>query len=194
MSKKAPDTVVPPTAAQPEAPPALILFGLDEANKAHAARFGEADVELAERAAGMMGLRCLKVATPEVAAIALGLPQGRVFSSGRGFVPFAKTAVYDRLSGFNEVYAPAPPPEVVDAPAPEVTSTPATWADIVVGGLVLASEGESEGWFEAVVIEDRGEDLLVLRWRDWPDNEPFPRRREHIALLPPASAEVGAQV
>jgi hypothetical protein len=77
---------------------ALIVFGLDEAGKPHASSFGQADAELAEKAARLMGLRILRVETHEHREIAAKLPQGRVFESGKGFVPFVKAAVYERLS------------------------------------------------------------------------------------------------
>ena len=57
---------------------------------------------------------------------------------------------------------------------------------------MLASMGESEGWYEAIVAEDRGEALFVLRWRDWSDHDAFVRRADGLALLPAVPVEVAA--
>lgn len=58
-----------------------------------------------------------------------------------------------------------------------------------VGAVVLACETPGEGWFEVTVAAHKGADLVLLRWRDWPDLPPFVRRRDHLALLPPALNE-----
>ncbi|MCJ2128091.1 hypothetical protein [Methylobacterium sp. E-045] len=65
-------------------PPAVILFGTDEGGKPHASTFARAEVELAERAAGLMGLRVLHITTDEHRAVASQLPAGQIFAqSGR---------------------------------------------------------------------------------------------------------------
>ncbi len=43
--------------------PALLVFGRDEAGKAHAARFTNTEAKLAEKAAALMNLRILQVRT-----------------------------------------------------------------------------------------------------------------------------------
>jgi hypothetical protein len=53
------------------------------------------------------------------------------------------------------------------------------------GALVLASVGSAEGWWESVIVEI-SEDLLTLKWRDWPDEPTFVRRTSQIALLHPS--------
>ena len=40
------------------------------------------------------------------------------------------------------------------------------------------------GWWKATVTEVDN-DVLVLRWRDWPDEPAFSRRRSELALLHP---------
>ena len=174
--------------------PAVIVFGKDEAGKAHASRFGEADAELAIKAAGLMRYQVLRVTTPDIAATVPNLPQGRIFAaSGRGFVPFCKTAVYEALCAFPGAFAPPPPPEPQPEPPLAVTGTPQRWEDLQVGSLVLASTGPDDGWFEAVVAEARGDAIFVLRWQGWPDHDPFVRRADGLALLParPKEAAVG---
>src|SRR3954447_16758635 len=68
--------------------PALVVFGRDEAGKAHASSFAQGEAKLAERAAGLMGLRLLPVITEAEQALAAKVPRGRVFASGKAFVPF----------------------------------------------------------------------------------------------------------
>lgn len=178
------------TAAAAE--PAVVVFGRDEANKAHASWFGAADVELAIKAAGMMGMRVLPVTTDEHRAAASKLAAGRIFESGKGFVPFAKEAAYKALETFDEAYAPSAPPE----PAPEVFVAPssiaATWADLAVGAVVLASPGEDEGWWTAVIVEDRGERLFVLRWVGFDSEPTFVRRGDELGLMAPSTALTAA--
>ncbi len=172
--------------------PAVVVFGKDEAGKAHASWFAEAEAELATEAAGLMGYRVLPVTSPDIAAKAQELAAGRVFASGKGFVPFCKMGVYEALSGFDGAFAPPPPPEPQPLPPLAATSTPQRWEDLGVGSLVLASVGPDEGWYEAVVTEARGEELFVLRWQGWEDHDAFVRRADGLALLPSRSAETKA--
>lgn len=92
---------------------ALVVFGLDDAGKAHASRFDAASAELAEKAAGLMGMQSMKVDTDECRAAALALPLGRVFASGRApFVPFVKSTVYERLCGLAGIPSQSPKAKV----------------------------------------------------------------------------------
>ena len=60
---------------------------------------------------------------------------------------------------------------------------PKTWSEIQVGSLVIAQEGTAEeGWWEAVVTEVR-DDVLTLRWRDYPRQAALVRNRKAVALL-----------
>jgi len=77
--------------------PVLIVFGKDEANKPHASAFGEADVGLARKAAELMGMCAMPVETDAVRALAARLPDGRVFASGKAFVPFVKASLFEEL-------------------------------------------------------------------------------------------------
>ena len=77
--------------------PAVILFGKDETSKPHASYFHEADLAGALNAATLMKMKVLRTDTDERRAVAAELPQGRVFASGRAFVPFVAAPVYQRL-------------------------------------------------------------------------------------------------
>ncbi len=189
--------------------PALIVFGPDKDGKPHASWFAEQDLTLATKAAGVMGMRTLPLQEEAAFAIAAQLPQGRVFASGRAFVPFVAKGVYARLNalaGPGEVIVPAADakaaggaakgpnePSISEAqPNGEVARYPRNWAGVAIGSLVLISEGEGDGWYEAEVIEAKAGGIYALRWRDWPDLPLLVRRREHMALLHPNTAAAEA--
>ena len=170
-----------------DAAPAIVIFGKDEGGKAHAAWFVAVDAEAAERAAGYMKLRALRVSTPEHRALAQEAPLGRIFESGKAFAPFAKMALYDRLSATEGVFDPPAPPEPEPVATLAATDVPRTWADIRAGSLVLASADVDDGWWPAIIAEARGEDLFVLRWQGWADEPPFVRRGADLGLMPPSA-------
>ncbi|MBZ9925027.1 hypothetical protein [Mesorhizobium sp. BR1-1-4] len=191
------------TGAPAAALPALIVLGLDEGGKAHASWFGEAEVGLAEKAAGMMGMAALPVAdASDLKGLADKLPQGRVFESGRAFVPFVKRTVYDAIATHLPPGYRFPTRAADDRPAPGKSKKasggaapeggpkrpephrPTDWDKIEVGSLVLATEGAFQGWYEATVTKISPEDL-TLRWRDWLEMPAFTRKPNHIALLHP---------
>lgn len=187
----------------------LIVFGLDQNSKPHASWFTETDVPLAEKAAGMMGMKVLRLMTDEQQGLAGKIPQGRVFGSGKCFVPFCNRTLFGQLEAMGG--ETPPPPEAADIQAtstaeltgdgqttgqptdiaPKLTA-PSTWADITVGSVVLATEGHMEGWFEAVVVEAKPNNLFMLKWRDWFEEPAFPRKRGHLGLLPPAEVATKA--
>ncbi|MDF2598983.1 MAG: hypothetical protein K0Q54_1806 [Methylobacterium brachiatum] len=190
--------------------PALIVFGPDKDGKPHASWFTEPDAALATKAAGVMNMRTLLLRTEAHRTLAAELPQGRVFASGRAFVPFVKKSLYDRLSASA---GPAEAPETATGETVALASATATgdtgdqtstatatgepryprsWVGVAIGSLVLITEGDQDGWYEAEVIEAKTGGIYTLRWRDWPDLPLLVRRREHMALLHPNTAAVEA--
>jgi hypothetical protein len=182
----------------------LIVFGLDEAQKPHASWFEKADAPLAAKAAGLMGMKVLRLTDDEQRGLAGKLPKGRVFESGKAFVPFVNKALYSQLAAMGGE-EPSVDLAVVQAasedeqagegsahtkPADAVSSPVASsWASITVGSVVLVTEGRpQEGWWEAVVTEVKAGDLLVLRWRDFDEESPLVRKRQQVALLYPTKA------
>lgn len=204
------DTATPEVVTFP-----VVVFGRDDKGKPHASRFEAAEAPLAEKAAGLMGMRVLRIVSEEGVAIAAKLPPGRVFASGRGFVPFVKAELFAKLEAAPGAFAPDRP---ADAPASAPNKPkgrrgavagghapgepaeaahgpgmpPADWAGITLGSLVLAAEeGKPAIWYVATVVAERGDDLFELRWLDDGDGE-LPlivRRREHLGLFPPAVLE-----
>lgn len=193
------------TASTAAVSPALILLGRDHAGKAHASWFDPDDAPLAKEAAGFMAMAALPVEGDELRDLATRLPKGKIFASGRAFVPFVKGETFELL--LNHLPEPLKArPIVVRQPAKAsgkvsgvggaadsakpgsakpVTTLPEDWSKIVVGSLVLAREGKDDGFFEARVIEVVGEGVFRLSWRDWLDWPSFTRKAEQIALLHP---------
>ena len=195
---------------------ALAVFGRDESGKPHASRFEAGDAALAERAAGLMGMQVLRLETGEHQELGAKLPAGRVFGSGKAFVPFVKGALFDQLAAAPGTFTPARPPEAeVPVPAPRKAqgghseqkatdaapsgeraatgpaAPPADTDAIAVGHRVLAAEENApEVWYLATVTALKGEKLLQLMWAsaEWAGESPFVRHRDHLALLPPAIA------
>jgi hypothetical protein len=163
--------------------PSLILLGFDEAGKPRAARFAGAHSELATKAAGLMGLTVFPV-TADVSELAKKLPAGRLYANGNGFVPTIRRNLFAKLieaAGITEAslqqHAPSQPEMPEASPA-------LNWDEIDVGKLVLAKVGPGDGWWEAVVIE-RADDMMTLRWRDFPKDPAITRERTALALLNP---------
>ncbi|KQQ01895.1 hypothetical protein ASF59_02785 [Methylobacterium sp. Leaf121] len=201
-----PSLLALPASAAPS--PAIILFGRDERGRPHASHFrGDAVVEV-ESAARLMGLHLATADTEVLRDFATRLPAGRLFPSGKGFVPFVKADLYERLlaaTGTLGMPMPArasgkagdaPPPAGAgsagkggaDAPG-GAPKAPRDWAAIGIGSTVLACQGPMEGWWEAVVLFTKANDTFVLRWRDFPDDGEITRARKDLALLPPDSRE-----
>ena len=151
-----------------------------------------------------MGLRLLPVQTDTERALAAKVPRGRVFTSGRAFVPFIKAALFTVLqaAALNSGVKPlklltGPAARGASAPTPAVplktpkgigpVKQPCGWADIQVGSIVLgAAPPRRTEWYECLVIAVEGEDLFTLRYCDWPKEPPLKRRRVEIGLMHPA--------
>lgn len=187
-----------PSTASATMTPALILLGRDEAGKAHASRFDGLDSKAVRNAAAIMGMATLPVVGEELGAMAVKLPMGKLYESGRAFVPFVKGDFYEKLhdrlpkkdrealAETNALRRAAAKAAAAANAEPESFTLPDDWAKITVGNLILAYDSESEAWYEAYVVETKGADDLVLRWRDWPDLPNFVRNRNRTALLHPS--------
>jgi hypothetical protein len=188
--------------------PAVILCSPRGEERPHASWFGAADSERAIAAATQMGMHAIAVAGDDLKAIAAQLPKGKIFASGKAFVPFVRGSLFTDLARQipNDNKAPAKPLRLVanaetEKPADKQsagTAKPSTktpdgkptrpedWSKIKVGSLVLAREAVDEGWFESIVTDTGTDGAFWLRWRDWPDLDAFVRYRSQLALLYPS--------
>lgn len=184
---------------------AVVVFGRDESGKPHASHFVASEAALAEKAADLMGMRFLAIKTEAERDLAARVPRGKVFASGRGFVPFVKAPLYAELEAACPGEA-APKPKSTKADPAKTSGAPSTaakksaavanatdptpqpkdWDDIRPGAVVLAFlQPEPTRWLEFQVLEIKHGDTLSLRLCDWPDEPVFDRHRTEVALLHP---------
>ena len=80
------------------AAPDLIVLGRDDEGKPRAARFPSGHEDLVAKAAKAMNLAVCKADGDALAELAKKLPPGRLYSTGRGFVPAVGEASTASLS------------------------------------------------------------------------------------------------
>ena len=167
----------------------LLVLGFDEQQKPCGARFVGDKPDLVAKAAQLMGLSVYKASAPDVAEIAKKLPIGRLYANGRAFVPNVRQTLYSEV-----IVALAAEPQQAavgtddDAGTPVARGLPPSWDEIAPGHLVIAQESLANGWWEAIVL-DRNDDMLTLRFRDYPRLPHFFRHCTAVALMSPASAQ-----
>ena len=156
----------------------VVLFGADEFGKPRAARFVDAELSLLAKAAEALHLRLVAITSLELEEIAKKLPIGRLHANGEGLVPFVRGDLYCELVGVTVGTQQAP------NDLKSSKGLPATPEELAPGHLVLAHETLECGWWEAVVVE-RKDDLLTLRYRDFPTYPPLVRHLSAVALICP---------
>jgi hypothetical protein len=185
---------------------AVILYGMSGSSKPQAGLFPASLSDRAIKAAAQLKLNVLKVTTADIADIAKRLPIGRINSSGKGFVPTVRQSLYDdvvKASGASATpgkpAATAPTPKGNGAaanlakvplnearnathPAMGPDGLPRTWSEIAPNHLVLAQESAMAGWAEVLVVA-RNDDLLTVRWKNYPGYKPFTVHVDAVALL-----------
>ena len=67
---------------------------------------------------------------------------------------------------------------------PAARGLPGSWDEIGRGHLVIAQESLEYGWWEAIVLDRRG-DSFTVQYRDYPHLPKFVRHRSGIALMSP---------
>jgi|SRR5580700_9229526 hypothetical protein len=180
--------------------PILVVLGIDIDGKPHASRFVERDAPFVQRAAELMGFHVIRVRSEnaELHVLAEGLPPGKIFATGRAFVPFVARAAFDKLATLVEggvtiearrAAGAAPVYPLADIYTTEAVNTAdALWAKIEIGTIVLAAQPEvwGPGWWEGLVVGVDGDDL-TLRWMDTPEEKPFQATRRNVALRHPGA-------
>jgi len=159
----------------------FVVYGLDQDGKPRAARFAVSNADLVTKAAEVMKLSITEATTEPVAEFAKKLPLGRLYSTGKGFVPNVRRDLYIKLAGTLGVDHGLS--AAGDEPMPALASgLPRNWDEIGPGHLVIAQETLEYGWWEAIVIERNG-DMLTMRFRDHPKLPKFSRHRASVALI-----------
>jgi hypothetical protein len=160
----------------------LIVFGVDDDCKPHAAWFPKNQADTARAAATQLHLNAIEVTNGTAADLIAKLPPGRIHAPGPGMVPTVREDLYEKL-----VATINPRGEAGQNPGePTATDLPGNWDSIKPGHLVLAQDSLVEGWWAAVVV-DRTGDKVTLRWRDYPGWPKFTVRVAAVALLNPAT-------
>jgi hypothetical protein len=203
-SSKTPITLAQP----PDCSPAIILFGTDDSGKPHASTFNIDQRHHAIKAAGLMGFRALAVEGETLTGLAAKIPAGKVFSSGKGFVPFVKRDVGALLDQFatdhpDQLITVSAPVEEASSSAEDIDGPdagyviaakeqPKSWTDIKLGSRVLAVDDPDDGWWVAIVqhVHESGTQghpcpMYKLKWEAFPDDAAFNRRFDHVALVHP---------
>src|SRR5947207_5024205 len=80
--------------------PILVVLGIGIDGKPHASRFAEHDAPLVAHAAELMRFDVIRVPpeNSELHALAERLRPGKIFATGRAFVPFVARAAFDKLA------------------------------------------------------------------------------------------------
>jgi hypothetical protein len=191
----------------------VYVLGLDANGKARGARFAELKDNIASAA---MDMNCrVLIDQPEaVSALGMKLPVGRVHGGGKVvklFVPNVRRDLYDQILEAARIAAEQSDAEVkaggaeqsaavaalkdqestaqaeVRTVSPVTSGLPRSWESIAVGHMVLVHESPADGWWEATVLK-RDEELLTLRFRDYPKQPTFIRHINTVALVNPGLA------
>ncbi|MBI3699185.1 MAG: hypothetical protein HY242_01890 [Afipia sp.] len=171
----------------------VYVYGLDENGKPRGARFPEHRDNIVS-AAMDMGCRIVIDATPEFSGIATKLPAGRIYSSGKAFLPNIRKDLLEKLMAAGKGISIAkskggngaahPDPGGSSTRSPITSGLPRSWDAIDAGHMVLIHESPEDGWWEAVVQVRDGE-ILTLRFRDYPKQPTFVRHINTVALVNP---------
>src|SRR5438093_3626372 len=166
------------TAPAPATP--LIVLGFDEQHKPRGARFVDAKPDLVTKAADLMGFKVYKASLPDVAEVAKKLPLGRLYANGRAFVPNIRQSLYTDV-----VAALALEPQTAVSKngdkerLPAARGLPLSWEEIAAGHLVIAHESLECGWYEAIVLDRKG-DTFILQYRDYQHLPNFARHHTGV--------------
>jgi hypothetical protein len=164
--------------------PAFVVFGIGADKKPRAARFDDSQPKLVAKAAELMNLKLREINSPALANLAKQLPIGRLYANGNGFVPPVQKQLYATLAATVAAASRNAATEAADG-APRSPGLPRSWDEIAPGHLVIANEGIGDGWWEAIVVEVKG-DMLTLHWRDYPWQPDIIQHRSNVALIEPA--------
>lgn len=180
----------------------LFIYGIDPDGKPRGARYNTVRDDLIN-AAFDLKCRIVRPIPDQLATIAAKLPLGRIYASGKAFIPIIKRPLYDKLKEAHSKYERVEEKErkitaadisrgIVQSIAQSdlvlgkkaVGNKPVSWEAITVGDEVLALISPDDGWWSCVIAERDG-DLLTLRYSDYPKKPVFVRHISTIARVYP---------
>lgn len=175
----------------------FFVFGIDSDGKPRGARFAEFN-QRALNYVSELKLTGVFPASPAFSEIAAKLPPGRLYSSGKAFVANIRRDLVEKLEAAlatpgdeSQTHRQAPDTNETDSGEPKVQTTspitfglPRTWDSIQPGHVVLIHESPTDGWWESTVVE-REDEILTLRFRDYPRQPKFQRHISQVALINP---------
>ena len=117
------------------------------------------------------------------------LPVGRLYANGRGFVPNVRQTLYSEvivaLGGRTAAGRGRHGRRQGQHPGrPRPAAAAGTRSRLAISS--SRKRASPNGWWEAIVL-DRKDDMLTLRFRDYPRLPKFFRHRSAVALMSPAS-------
>ena len=166
----------------------LLVLGFDEQQKPCGARFVGEKPDLVAKAAQLMGLSVYKASSPDVAELPRSCRSASSTPTAAGSCrTCGKRSIATSLSRWRPNRSRPRSARTTTRPAPlSPAACRGSWDEIAPGHLVIAQESLVNGWWEAIVL-DRKDDLLTLRFRDYPRLPKFFRHRTAVALMSPAS-------
>lgn len=182
--------------------PALVVIAKDAGGVARGSWFAASDAKVAKASAKAAGSATVAVKGPERMSLANRVPKGRIFDSGKLFMPRIQGEVFDQLMGFAPKADKAPQLQLVasgdadkaglsgeTSAASSATAIegklPDEWSKLGVGSLVLARDVEEDSFFLSIIIGKAGPTSFTLKWRDYPDEPNFQRQVSDLAMLHP---------
>jgi hypothetical protein len=175
------------TVKKPDALAALIVYGrLDGVELPQAAWFRKEDSQTAATAAASLKLSTIKLVSADDAALAEGVSEGSVKSSGRILLGSVATEIYRRLEERGRAIAPTGNGNGKNHAKHSNLAPGDAWDKVQPGSVVLAAYWDNKsrpaGWWPAVVIKvcDTG---YVLRWHDTPNIPLGKVKRKFVAIL-----------
>jgi hypothetical protein len=167
----------------------FFVFGIDADGKPRGARFTEFNDRALSFALGL-GLIGVHPASPKFSELATKLPPGRLYSSGKGFVPNVRRDLVKNLNAIlaapgDESQTHRPGNQRPNDTAAIAHALPRSWDQIAIGQLVLATGDEPRDGFWECVVEGREDQVLTLRLRDYPEQGTYVRHVAQVALLHP---------
>ena len=195
------------TPERPSVPALVVYTKAPDAKSPRAAWYGQSVKETAKLYAQRAGYTAIEIKPDQVDLVKAAVSEGEEPAAGKLTLYAVKRDVLDKMLGvLGGAPADAPdgsgklPPGVMPKHVGLSDSVPASslpvdplWANLAINMVVLAPEytdqGTPEGWWEAVIVAIHN-DVLRLRWRDYPRQEHINRKRDEVALMYPPPARV----